>query len=195
VDADEIESREGQPAASAIEGCAGDVDVDRLNGRIYAFEASIRGIVQRMDNLEDVMQTLNGLVGTMQDHFKNKLRADKESASRFKFDVADYKRLERRVDRIERQSEERVTILEEILGMAAKEVTKQGEEDVVGVVAVDGRDRVKALKEVEELAHEWLKGGDRSMASDLARRGCGATIVQVLAKNGVLTDDVNLCGD
>jgi hypothetical protein len=191
----ESEKREPQRMGSAEASATGSAEGDALSSRIEGIEAVVRSVVQRADNMEEVMQTLNNLVGTMQEHFKNKLRADKESANRFKFDAADYRRLERRVDRIERQSEERVTILEEILGMAAKEVTKQGEEDVVGVVAVDGRDRAKALKEVEELAHEWLAGGDSSMAADLAKRGCGATIIQLLSRHGVLTDDVNLCGD
>lgn len=191
VDPEENEDREPEPMSPAVAGLAEAAEVENLASRIDGLTAIVRGVVQRSDNLEEVMQTLNGLVGTMQEHFKNKLRADKESASRVKFDLADYKRLERRVvklEKLETQFEEIVDLLQQMVGFG-KEIKGQIEDDGVGVVAVGGRDRSKAIREVEELAHEWLKGGDSSMASDLAKRGCGATILQVLAKHGVLSDE------
>lgn len=194
MDPEENEEHEVAPIQPAIAGFADASDVDRLNTRIDALEAIIKGVVQRADNMDDVMKTLNGLVGTIQENFKNKLRNDRDSANQLRFDAADLKKLDRRVASLEKQFEEMVELLHQIAGMA-DQAKKQVEDNVVGVIAVSGRDKAQALREVEELAHEWLRGGDSSMAADLAKRGCGATIVQVLSKHGVLTDDANLCGD
>lgn len=171
--------------------------IDAFEKNISSFSEGMRSVVSRIDNVEDVMNILNGSVAVSAQEQK-KLRGDIPKLIDKRVEVAKLgggQRDTRRIAKVEEDVHQLMLVFEKILEKVdevestgtSEDSEDKSEVESVGVVSSsdDWGSYEVALNEIRELARAWSRSNEGSMNSSLVRQLCSGEIMDILLKHGI----------